>query len=140
VSNGGGNKIDHFLHRRARYESSTDSGGETTASLRVELTNNAPAEGYPAYVIGNRVGLPAGTNRLYVSFYSPLALTGATLDGQPTGLTVGEERGWNVYSRFVDIPPGATVAFDVRLAGTVTDPSKVVTWLQPMAAPLEEIP
>ena len=52
------------------------TSGETTATLRVELTNNAPAEGYPPYVIGNRVGLPSGTNRLYVSFYSPLALTG----------------------------------------------------------------
>ena len=74
MSNGGGNKIDHFLQRRASYETSTDASGETTATLRLELTNNAPAEGYPRYVIGNLVGLPAGTSRLYVSFYSPLGL------------------------------------------------------------------
>ena len=131
VSNGGGSKIDHFLQRRASYDASTDSSGETTATLRVELTNNAPAEGYPRYVIGNLVGLPSGTSRLYVSFYSPLGLTGATLDGEATGLTVGEEEGWNVYSRFVDIPPGGSVTFEVQLAGTVDDPTNVVTWVQP---------
>jgi hypothetical protein len=139
VSNGGGSKIDHFLHRRASYESSTDDSGETTATLRLDLTNNAPAEGYPRYVIGNVVGLPSGTSRLYVSFYSPLALTGASLDGESTGLTVGEEAGWNVYSRFVDIPPGESVSFEVELAGVVTDPTRVVTWVQPLASPLEEL-
>ena len=69
---------------------------------------------------GNRIGAPAGTNRLYVSFYSPLALTGVTLDGEATGLAVGREEGWNVYSRLVDIPPGGTVTFELQLAGTVS--------------------
>ena len=137
VSNGGGSKIDHFLQRRASYDTSTDSSGETTATLRLELTNNAPAEGFPPYVIGNLVGLPSGTSRLYVSFYSPLGLTGATLDGEATGLTVGEEEGWNVYARFVDIPPGESVTFDVQLAGSVADPTKVVTWVQPLESALE---
>ena len=137
VSNGAGNKIDSFLERRARYDSSTESG-ETTATLRVEFTNTAPSEGLPAYVTGNRIGAPTGTNRLYVSFYSPLALTGVTLDGEATGLAVGRESGWNVYSRFVDIPPGGTVTFELELAGTVANPDELVTWEQPMASPLEE--
>ncbi len=139
VSNGNGSKIDHFLQRRASYDTSTDSSGETTATLRLELTNNAPAEGYPRYVTGNVVGLPPGTSRLYVSFYSPLGLTGATLDGEATGLTVGEEEGWNVYSGFVDIPPGESVTFDVQLAGSVADPTNVVTWVQPLESPLEQL-
>ncbi len=138
VSNGGGNKIDSFLERAARYESSTDPGtGATTATLRFELTNTAPADGLPPYVIGNRVGAPSGTSRLYVSFYSPLALTGVTLDGAPTGLAVGREAGWNVYSGFVDIPAGATATFELQLAGTVTRPGDLVTWEQPMGSPLE---
>jgi hypothetical protein len=139
VSNGGGSKIDHFLQRRASYQAATDADGEATATLRLELTNNAPAEGYPPYVIGNLVGLPSGTSRLYVSFYSPLALTGATLDGEAMGLTVGEEEGWNVYSGFVDIPPGESVTFDVQLAGSVADPDTVVTWVQPLSSPLEAL-
>jgi Protein of unknown function (DUF4012) len=138
VSNAAGNKIDSFLQRRARYDSSTDTASdETTATLRVELTNTAPADGLPAYVIGNRIGAPAGTSRLYVSFYSPLALDGAVLDGEATGLTVGREEGWNVYSRFVDIPPGDTVTFELHLRGSVARPDEVVTWEQPMASPLE---
>jgi hypothetical protein len=140
VSNGGGNKIDSFLERAARYQSSTDAKtGATTATLTLVLTNNAPADGLPPYVIGNRVGAPSGTSRLYVSFYSPLALTGVTLDGAPTGLAAGREAGWNVYSRFVDIPAGSTATFEVQLAGTVTRPGEVVTWEQPMGSPLEVI-
>jgi Protein of unknown function (DUF4012) len=138
VSNGAGNKIDSFLQRRARYEASTDSAsGETTATLRVELTNTAPADGLPSYVIGNRIGAPPGTSRLYVSFYSSLALDGVLLDGEATGLAAGREEGWNVYSRFVDIPPGRTVTFELHLRGAVARPDEVVTWEQPMASPLE---
>ena len=45
------------IERRADYESSTDPAtGETTARLRVDLENGAPASGLPSYVIGNEVG------------------------------------------------------------------------------------
>ena len=74
-----------------------------------------------------------------MSFYSPLALTGVTLDGEPTGLAVGEEQGWNVYSDYVDIPAGGSATFEVQLAGTVARPDEVVTWVQPMAHPLEQL-
>jgi hypothetical protein len=138
VSNAAGNKIDSFLERRASYEHATDpASGETTATLRVELTNAAPAEGYPPYVIGNQIGAPPGTSRLYVSFYSALGLESATLDGDATELTTGLEEGWNVYSGFVDIPPGGTVAVELHLRGSVAHPDQVVTWEQPMATPLE---
>jgi hypothetical protein len=138
VSNGAGNKIDSFLERRAEYDSSTDPDtGETTATLRVVLKNDAPEDGLPRYVIGNRVGAPEGTSRLYVSFYSPLALTGVTVDGAPSGLAVGREAGWNVYSRFVDIPAGSKATFELELEGTVARPDELVTWEQPMAEPLE---
>jgi hypothetical protein len=138
VSNGAGNKIDSFLERRASYAPATDpASGETTATLRVELTNTAPADGYPPYVTGNRIGAPPGTSRLYVSFYSALGLDRATLDGEATGFATGQEEGWNVYSRFVEIPPGGTVAFELQLRGSVAHPDRIVTWEQPMATPLE---
>jgi hypothetical protein len=138
VSNAGGNKIDSFLERRAEYDASTDPDtGETSATLRVELTNTAPHDGLPDYVIGNRVGAPRGTSRLFVSFYSPLVLTDVRLDGARTGLTIGREAGWNVYSRLVDIPSGSTVTFELQLNGTVARPDEVVTWEQPMASPLD---
>jgi hypothetical protein len=139
VSNGGGNKIDTYLQRRASFQTATDSDGRTTSTLRIELTNTAPDEGLPAYVIGNRRGLPPGTSRLYLSVYSPLGLAAATLDDQPLAMSAGTEQGWNVYSRFVDIPPGATVTLEVRLEGVVDDLDRVVTWEQPMASPLEVV-
>ena len=88
--------------------------------MHVELTNTAPAEGFPRYVIGNRVGLPDGTSRLYVSFYSPLGADGVTRRRRADrASTVGTGAGWNVYSGFVDIPPGGTVDVEVQLAGVV---------------------
>ncbi|MET0144685.1 MAG: DUF4012 domain-containing protein [Ilumatobacteraceae bacterium] len=140
VTNGGGNKIDSFLDRAAGYTAVTDPAtGVTTGTMRLRLTNGAPAEGLPRYIIGNLVGLPSGTSRLYVSFYSPLALTGATLDGRPVQLAASEEEGWQVYSGFVDIPPGGTVDYEVQLQGAVEHPDHVVTWEQPMNAPLGQL-
>jgi hypothetical protein len=90
-------------------------------------------------VIGNQIGAPKGTSRLWVSFYSALALDGVTLDGAASGLSDGSEEGWNVYSGFVDIPAGATVTFELHLKGAVPRPDEVVTWEQPMGSPLEPL-
>ncbi len=139
VTNGGGNKIDSFLDRKAGFQATTDASGTTDATVHLELTNNAPADGLPRYVIGNRVGLPSGTSRLYVSFYSPLALTSVNVDGVPTPVGVGTEHGWNVYSLYVDLAPGQTRSFDVSLRGVVADPGKVVTWTQPLATPVQPL-
>ena len=85
VTNGAGNKIDSFLERRARYEASTDQTGDTTGTLRIELTNTAPSEGLPPYIIGGPLQLPDGTSRLYVSVYSASGWTASWSTG--TGST-----------------------------------------------------
>jgi Protein of unknown function (DUF4012) len=140
VSNTGGNKIDSFLQRKAGFEASTDPAtGVTTGTVRMELTNTAPANGLPTYVIGNRVGKPKGTSSLLVTVYSPLGLDRLTVDGTVTGVTPGTEDGWNTYRVAVDIAPGATVSLQASLSGRVTDPSKVVTWTQPMANDLQPL-
>ena len=107
--------------------------------MRIELTNTAPAGGLPDYVIGNAVGLPPGTNRMRLSVYSSLPLTTATLDGAPLDVSPGLELGWNVYSRFIEIPAGGTVAMQFDFAGHVERPDDVVTWTQPLAQPLEPL-
>ncbi len=140
VSNTGGNKIDSFLQRKAAYAATTDpKTGVTTGTVRIELTNTAPADGLPSYVIGNRVGKPKGTSSLLVTIYSPLGLDRLTVDGTVSGVTPGTENGWNTYRLAVDIPPGATVRFDAALSGNVADPTKVVTWTQPMATEVEPL-
>jgi hypothetical protein len=140
VNNAAANKIDTYLERRAAYESRSDPAtGQTTGTLRVELTNAAPLDRLPAYVIGNAVGLPEGTSRLYVSFYTPLLLTGATQDGAAVETSPGREANWNVYSRFVDIPPGGTVTLEYQVGGRLDRPDELVTWTQPLVLPLEEL-
>jgi Protein of unknown function (DUF4012) len=121
TANAGGSKIDLFLRRRERYDVQWNPDtGEVTGTLRVTLENTAPAEGWPDYVIGNVVpGLPRGTNRSYVSIYSPFELEGARLRGQPVTMQSEIELGRNVYSAFVDIAPGETVDIELDLAGSL---------------------
>jgi hypothetical protein len=120
TQNAAGNKVDAFLHRRVDYDVKLDPGsGRLTAVAKIVLRNDAPGTGLPDPVIGNFVELPPGTNRTYLSVYSPWQLEGATLAGQPVGLEAATELGRNVYSTAVDIGPGATTTVELRLAGTM---------------------
>ncbi len=120
TTNAGGNKIDLFLKRREHYDVHWDpETGQVKTTLRVTLENTAPAEGWPDYVIGNAVGLPKGTNRSFVSIYSPFELEASRVGGQPAALQSELELGRNVYSTFVDIPPGGTVDIELDLTGTI---------------------
>ena len=118
TQNSSGNKIELFLHRQVDLQTTVDaSSGRTATTATVTLHNDAPSTGLPSYVIGNPVGLPAGTNRSYLSLYTTLALTGATLDGAPVQLEQQSELGLSVYSAFVTIPPGGAATLRVQLAG-----------------------
>ena len=120
TTNAAANKADLFLQRREHYSVRWDPAtGQLQSSLRLTLENQAPAEGYPDYVLGNAVGLPRGTNRSFVSIYSPFALEAARVGGQPAALQAEVELGRNVYSTFVDIPPGGAVDIEVDLSGTI---------------------
>jgi hypothetical protein len=120
TANAAGNKIDLFLQRREQYDVQWDPAtGAVTSTLRLTLDNAAPASGLPDYVIGNPIGLPAGTNRSFVSIYSPFALEAARLGGQPVAVQSEVELGRNVYSTFVDIPPGGSVDLELDLTGTI---------------------
>lgn len=120
TQNAGASKIDVFLQRTLDYRARVDAGtGEVTAEAEVVLHNDAPAEGLPFYVIGNLVDLPYGTNRSFVSVYSPFDLRDATLDGAPLELVREEELGRNAYRAFISIPPGGTRTIRLTLAGQV---------------------
>jgi hypothetical protein len=121
TANAAANKLDLFLHRAETYDVHWDPRtGQVTASLRVTLQNTAPATGLPNYVAGNSVDLPTGTNRSFVSLYSPFDLDAARVDGKPAALQSETELGRHVYSTFVDIPPGATSTIELDLSGTRT--------------------
>ena len=135
-------KIEWFLRRRVSYEVVYDpASGAVEAGLEVQLHNGAPSTGLPPYVIGatrpEDLYPPPGHNRTWLSIYSPLALEGATLDGELLVLSRGRELGRNVYGGFVTIPPGATSTVRLELEGSV-DPARAYSLLvgaQPQVTP-----
>lgn len=138
VNNAGGSKIDTYLRRRATYTSMIDAEtGDTIATLRIELRNTAPAAGPPNYVIGNSFGFPPGTSRLYATFYSPLHVTAASINGETWGLRPAVEAGWRTYSNFLTIGPGDTVVIELQLRGHLERPDEMEVWEQPLSTPLE---
>jgi len=122
TQNAGGNKIDWFLRRTVDYRPSVDPVTRSlTARLTVTLKNGAPGSGLPDYLIGSflRPPPPLGTNRLYLSVYSPWNLTMARLDDIDVLVESELELGRHVYSLFVDIPPGGRVVLEMDFSGVL---------------------
>ncbi len=120
TQNLGGGKIDAFLQRSIRYTATVDAAtGAVEATAEIGLRNEAPSSGEPAYLIGNLVDAPPGTNRMWVSVYSPFELVGATLDGEPLDMEPGRELGRNVWSAEVEVAAGAATNVTVQFAGSV---------------------
>jgi hypothetical protein len=97
------------------------SAGDVAATVTVTLRNNAPASGFPHYVIGGSGPdpTPDGVSRSYVTLYSPLALRDATVDGRHADFDVARELGRNAFSAFVVVPSQQTVTLRLRLSGRV---------------------
>ena len=120
LNNTAGNKIDNFLDVDLDYVVDPDAAsGGIEARLRMTMTNSAPASGLPQYVIGNQVGLPAGTNRTWVSVYTVMAVTDARLDDVSQPVEVVREHGLLANAVLVELPPGSTRDVEFDLAGPV---------------------
>ena len=136
TQNIGENKIDIFLEREISYETVIDPGtGALRSVLRIALHNTAPAEGLPQSIIGNNdLGMPFGTNRLRVQFYTPLEVDGATLDGAEIQLIGATEFGWNRLHRDLWLDPGQTEVLEIQLSGSVetTDGYALEVAFQPL--------
>jgi hypothetical protein len=145
TQNASGNKIELFLHRSLTYEPVVDPATGTVRSVAtITLRNDAPASGLPDYVIAGSGANPTarGHYRGFVSFYTPLALQKATVDGQPAAFDTGTELGRNVISTFVDIDSGGTATIRLELAGPVKLPKvdagrryRLTVWHQPTIEP-----
>lgn len=114
VTNATGNKIDVFLERRVDVRVSEGDGGRRTLVADVRLTNEAPSTRLPEYVIGNSIGLPTGTSRLFVTFYGPPGLVDARQDGASLSLEPLAEAGWVAYSTFLELDSGETADFSLE--------------------------
>lgn len=122
TQNAGGNKIDWFLRRTIDYQAELNPAtGEVHSTVNITLRNDAPASGLPPYVIGNSTTppVPTGTNRTYLSVYSPLPLAGARVGGEQLLMESELERDRHVYSTYLSIPPGGSVTVELDLVGAI---------------------
>lgn len=123
TQNATGNKIDWFLRRRVDYSVTVDpSTGSLSGHATITLANQAPATGLPDYVIGSatKPPLPPGTNRMYLSVYTPWALVGARTGGRPATFESESEAGRRVYSTYVDVAAGQEVVVELDLEGALS--------------------
>ncbi len=140
TQNSGNNKIDIFLHRDIRYDVVYDPDtGRVQGEVTVTLRNDAPASGLPFYVIGNRDPdrIPTGTNVMYLSVYTPWAMTAAAIDGAPLPVEQAEELGRFAYEAFVEVPPGGsrTLTFAVDGVAHPDDGYSLTFAPQPLVNP-----
>jgi hypothetical protein len=121
--NASGNKLDWYLRRSTTYEATIDpKTRRLTGTATVTLQNASPSSGLPALVIGEslaNVTDPPGTNRTYLSVYSPWRVSKARIDGRPALFESAAEAGRYVYSMFLVIPSGATTRIEFDVSGTL---------------------
>jgi hypothetical protein len=117
-NNSSGNKIESFLQRTISYRPvMNESTGEASATLRVELTNNAPQSGFEDYVIGNIIDEPIGTNRMIVDIYTRMGVQAVRLNDQPVATILQPELGYWVTTVQLDVASGDTAVIEMELEG-----------------------
>jgi hypothetical protein len=115
----GSNKTSWFLRRTIGYTARLEpSTGSVESALRVELKNNSPASGLPAYVLGG-VDVPdlaPGYNRQLLMVLRPPddQLAGLALDGRQVAASRDHESSLRLYTTSSDIAPGATLTLEGR--------------------------
>jgi hypothetical protein len=138
VNNASASKIDVFLERDVDVSVETDDDGSRRLVADVTLRNAAPSSGLPRYLIGNSIGQPDGTSRLFVTFYGPPELVSATLDGEPIAVEPSREAGWAAFGHVVTLSSGETaqyhLAFDLPPAGGDGEADVPTRFEQPLAS------
>lgn len=113
------NKLDAHQRRSVRYQATVDPRNRRVEAIAtIELRNQATAD-LPDYVAQNQSGLPKGTSRTAVTWYSGLPLVSIEVDGRPEPSSSYNEGGWWAHTVAVTVPPGASVDVVVRLAGAL---------------------
>jgi hypothetical protein len=111
ANSGTASKVDYYAQRTLRLETSLLAEGAARSELVVELTNDAPTEGMPSYVIGpNNPTLDAGDNLVDLSVYLAPSARFTEVPTEADGPTFTEtELGYPVHDGWIRIPSGDTV-------------------------------
>ncbi|MFP4511836.1 MAG: DUF4012 domain-containing protein [Acidimicrobiales bacterium] len=138
TANANPNKIDVYLQRDITYGATVNpSTGELEATVGVELTNDAIDDpDLPNIILGNDDDNPRGTNRQWVSVYTPHDLVELRVDREAVDVETLPELGVDVHAVFVNVPPQGKVEIELTLRGQV-DPARYrLTWAgQPTVNP-----
>jgi hypothetical protein len=141
IVNGGGNKLDYYLDRSLTW-TRTGCGPTRASTVRITLTNNAPASGLPAIVTGrldaHSYPVKVGDNRLEVGYFATQGalMQSVTLAGRPATGRIGTERGHPVYTVDVELPRGTTRTIVVHLVEPAGTGAPIVL-RQPLVRPLQ---
>ncbi len=146
----GASKLSYYLRRTVTYDGVLadrlldlgDGRGPQPveeATVRVTLTNTAPASGLPAYVTlredlpGGRAPVPGRSNTL-VSVYLGRGgqLLGATLGGEPVAVSSETEQGLAVLTTALQLDPGASRTLELRVRQPAAPGDRLVYVQQPL--------
>lgn len=140
VNNSAGTKLDYYLDRSLTYELGPCRSGSRASTVRIKLTNRAPAAGLPAYVT-NRTDnplspQPLGSTRTWVSLYASVGaqLSHASMGGRPLLMSASVERKHLVLASEVELRPGEVQEMEIHLREPASDRAPVVP-VQPLARP-----
>lgn len=120
TQNQGNNKLDAYLRTSVSahigYNAAT---GAVRSTVTITLENTAPSTGLSSYVLDSPddPGVGAGTNRTWLTLYSPFNVQSATIDGRRTGVTSDPELGVNAFSMYATVPSQSSVQVVIALVG-----------------------
>lgn len=140
IVNDGGNKLDYYLDRALTW-TRTGCGATRDVTVRIALTNNAPASGLSAYVTSRSdrrsYQVQPGDNRLMVNYYATdgALMKSVTIDGRPATARGGAERGHPVFTVDVELPRGQTRVVELHLSEPAGQGAPLVL-RQPLVRPL----
>lgn len=116
VNNGSANKIDYYADRRIDATITLGGDHEAIGTMDITLSNAAPTEGLPPYVIGPFVDeLGPGDAFPLISSWcvAPCELQTARRDGDDVLVTSGTERGLTFFQDYRPIEAGGDGNFTV---------------------------
>ncbi|MEY2448328.1 MAG: hypothetical protein QOH79_1804 [Acidimicrobiaceae bacterium] len=136
-TNDGANKLDGYLHRSLDYDVTFDpASNAVSATATVKLSNLPPAGPLPTQVNGEGGPPSVGTNKTWLTLYSPLELQDASLNGSPVSIGRADEFGMHTYTAIVAIPRDQTITLTFDLRGVIRPGDyRLTVARQPLAWP-----
>ena len=114
-----GTKLDFYQQRTVTYDVHLDPGGTATADLGVDLLNDSPTSGLPAYVIGpfKTFSTQPGENVAVVDLYCDRGciLQDGARNGEPMELERYASDGYPYFEDYVRTPSGDTASIEAQL-------------------------